>query len=283
MEIITWNVQSGLGVDGRVDLGRIAAAVRELGDPDIICFQEVARHMQVSGSEPLGDQAAEFQRLFPDHELFFGPVVDAAAEGSGRRQFGNLMMSRLPVHRCSHHVLPRPAVPGILHMPRQATELIVDAHGEPLRIVATHLEYFATQQRAAQVQRLLALHREACANARMPPRDAQIGPYAGMPLPGNAVLCGDFNFKPMDPEYAAMTRADGDAPPLVDAWRIVHGDRPHAPTCGIFDSEQWPEGPHCRDFFFVTENLASRLELLQVHLETNASDHQPVRIGIADR
>ena len=42
MEIITWNVQSGLGVDGRVDLGRIAAAVRELGDPDIICFQEVA-------------------------------------------------------------------------------------------------------------------------------------------------------------------------------------------------------------------------------------------------
>lgn len=283
MEIITWNIQSGLGVDGRVDLDRIATTVRELGDPDIICFQEVARNMRVFGAEPLGDQAAEFQRLFPDYEFFFGPVVDAAAESSGRQQFGNLMMSRLPVRRCSHHMLPRPAVAGILHMPRQATELTVDAHGEPLRIVATHLEYFAAEQRAAQVERLLALHRESCANARIPPSDAEIGPYAGIPIPSNAVMCGDFNFRPVDPEYAAMTRVDDAAPPLVDAWRIVHGDRPHEPTCGIFDNEQWPEGPHCRDFFFVTENLAPRIELLQVHRDTDASDHQPVKLIIVSR
>lgn len=282
MEILTWNIQCGLGVDGIVDLGRIENVVREMGNPDVICFQEIARHMSVFGAEILGDQVAELQERFSEHEVFFGPVVDTYGEGSARQQFGNLMMSRVPVHGCRHHLLPRPAAPGAQHMPRQATELLVEADGEPLRIVATHLEYFVPAHRTAQVERLVDLHRESCENARKPPIATDSGPYSGAPGTCNAVFCGDFNFRPEDPEYVALTRKQGDdTPALMDAWSIVHGGRPHDPTCGIFDHEQWSEGAHCRDFFFVSESLAERVEHIRVHTDTDASDHQPVEIRIA--
>jgi endonuclease/exonuclease/phosphatase family metal-dependent hydrolase len=84
-----------------------------------------------------------------------------------------------------------------------------------------------------------------------------------------------------DPEYALITGdGDGQAARLVDCWSLFHGERPHDPTCGIFDRKQWPEGPHCRDFFFVSEELSSRINNVRVDCETAASDHQPVSLSI---
>ena len=79
-----------------------------------------------------------------------------------------------------------------------------------------------------------------------------------------------------------MTRPfDDGTPTILDAWRLLQGARPHDPTCGIFDREQWKEGPHCRDFFFVTEDLAERVSELEVNLTSAASDHQPLRLRLA--
>lgn len=282
MEILTWNIQSGLGVDGRVDLGRIENVVREMRTPDVICFQEIARNMPVFGPEVLGDQVAELQERFSEYDVFFGPVFDANGENAARQQFGNLMMSRIPVHACRHHLLPRPAASGVHHMPRQATELLVEADGEFFRIVGTHLEYFVTLHRAAQVERLICLHRESCENARKPSLAMDSGPYSGVAGTCQAVFCGDFNFRPEDLEYEALTcKRDDYTPALMDAWSIVHGGRPHDPTCGIFDHVQWTEGSHCRDFFFVSENLAERVEHIRVQTDTDASDHQPLEMRIA--
>lgn len=280
--ILTWNIQAGLGVDGAVDLGRIAGVVHEMADPDVVCFQEVARDIPVFGADALGDQVAELRDLFPGYEMFFGPVFDATAGNSLRQRFGNLVMSRIPVQGCRHHLLPRPSAPDVQHMQRQATELLVDAGGESLRVVSTHLEYFVAAQRVAQVERLLELHAEACDNARNPPIVTDFGPYSGAAGTCNAIFCGDFNFRPEDPEYAAMTRRpDGDMPPFLDAWKIANGERPHDPTCGIFDRAQWPGGPHCRDYFFVSEGLDARVEHVEVNTESDASDHQPLAIRIA--
>jgi endonuclease/exonuclease/phosphatase family metal-dependent hydrolase len=52
--------------------------------------------------------------------------------------------------------------------------------------------------------------------------------------------------------------------------------------CGLFDREQWDEGPHCRDYFFVTPDLAARTVDLVVDLETDASDHQPLLLVLRD-
>ena len=42
-KVLTWNIQCGLGVDGRVDLVRIADVIRTMADVDVICLQEVSR------------------------------------------------------------------------------------------------------------------------------------------------------------------------------------------------------------------------------------------------
>ena len=64
---------------------------------------------------------------------------------------------------------------------------------------------------------------------------------------------------------------------------VVHPDRPHDPTCGIYDHAQWPEGPHCRDFFFVAGDCVRVVSSMRVNTETDASDHQPLMIEIDDR
>ena len=40
--------------------------------------------------------------------------------------------------------------------------------------------------------------------------------------------------------------------------------------------------PDCRDFIFVTEDMAGRVVRMKVDGETAASDHQPVLIELAD-
>ncbi|MCU0933013.1 MAG: endonuclease, partial [Thiobacillaceae bacterium] len=42
MKLLSWNIQWGRGLDGRVDLARIAGEIRRIGDFDVICLQEVA-------------------------------------------------------------------------------------------------------------------------------------------------------------------------------------------------------------------------------------------------
>ena len=65
---------------------------------------------------------------------------------------------------------------------------------------------------------------------------------------------------------------------IEDAWRVCKGTELHAPTTGVFDAAQWPEGPHCRDYVFVSGELIRNVQGIRVDLETDASDHQPVRL-----
>ncbi len=282
-QILTWNIQWGLGTDGRIDLERIAAAISAMGEPDVLCLQEIGRHMPGAGGEGI-DQAGELAALFPDMEWVFGAAVErAGAAGQPRQCFGNMILTRLPVLQTFRHPLPQPADDTVKHMPRQATEVVVAAPFGPLRVVTTHLEYHSEAQRLAQIERLRALHAEIAANVRHPGVQPADGPYAAPPRPVACVVCGDFNMVPDDAVYRATTApfADG-TPPLIDAWCHAHGEAPHAATCGIFDREQWTQGPHCRDFLFVTPGIAARITAIEVDQKTDASDHQPVLLRLAD-
>ena len=42
MKLVTWNIQWGLGLDGRVDLARIVDHAKSLADFDVLTLQEVA-------------------------------------------------------------------------------------------------------------------------------------------------------------------------------------------------------------------------------------------------
>lgn len=279
--LLSWNIQYGKGCDGRIDLRRIAEVARARGPVDVLCLQEIAINYAEMGGGETVDQAAELAALFPGYAPVFGAGVDAQAP-AGRRRFGNMILSRLPVLDAATHLLPRPAEPGTIHMPRAALVCLIGAPGsEVLRVMTTHLEFHSENQRLAQTARLRAIHGEATANDHAPPAPGP-GPYAPLPAARGTVLCGDFNFEVASAPYQTMLApfADG-TPPLVDAWRARHGARPHDPTCGIFDRAQWKQGPHARDFWFVSAELAPSIVDIAVNTETDASDHQPVWLTLA--
>ena len=58
IEILTWNIQCGRGVDGRVDLARIVATARALADFDVLCVQEVADNFPALDGNDASDQFA---------------------------------------------------------------------------------------------------------------------------------------------------------------------------------------------------------------------------------
>ncbi len=286
--ILSWNIQAGRGVDGRVDLERIARTVRALVDADVICLQEVesggAGGPGNDGECVGGDQFETLRHLFPDHAGVTGAGVERAQTGTASMyRFGNMVLPRLPILSVFRHLLPQPATRGVRHMQRQATEVTVRSSGGPLRVVTTHLEYHAAVHRQVQIERLRELHVEAAEQARHSGPAEDTGPYARIARPASAVFCGDFNMETDSGEYAALLAPfDGGVPDLVDAWTALHPGRPHDPTCGVFDPHQWPAGPHCRDFFLVTEDLQPRLRSLRVDLQTDASDHQPVVLVLED-
>ena len=139
MRIMTWNIQWGRGMDGRVDLGRIAEIVRA-NDPDIICFQEVASGFGDLAGNDDADQFAALARLFPRHEAHAGIALDVRSSSGTRKTFGNLLLSRLPVASVRRHALPWSTVDGRECMPRGLIEAVIETPGGPLRVMTTHLE-----------------------------------------------------------------------------------------------------------------------------------------------
>ncbi len=285
--VLSWNIQNGKGTDGVVSLERIAAAIKAMGDADVICLQEISRHLALiegqGESENVGegapDQIAQIAALFPGHATVFGAAIEA---GDPSWQFGNAILTRLPIVSVFRHALPQPAEGGVRHMARQATEVTVATAQGPLRVVNTHLEFHSAIQRRAQIERLRDIHREIVSNLRNPPKTEAAGPYRDLARPEDCVMCGDFNMETDFDEYAVMLAplAEG-AAPFQDAWRVVHPGHPHDPTCGIHDRDQWPQGPHCRDFFFVTDRVARAAREVTVDTNTDASDHQPLMLRLA--
>lgn len=282
--ILTWNIQNGKGVDGVLSLARIRKVIGAIEDADVICLQEVSRNLALPGSDGAPDQVAELAALFPGYQIVFGTGADAVDSATGQRwQFGNATLTRRPLLSVFRHLLPRPpAASAVLHMQRQAIEVTIATAAGPMRIVNTHLEYHDAGQRLAQVLRLRELQDEVEGNDRIRPRHQAAGPYQSVERAAAAVYCGDFNMTVGAPEYDLMrapSAVTGER--LEDAWTLVHGMRPHAPTCGVFDRQQWPNGPHCRDYFFVSGALTDRLQSIDVDIETAASDHQPLLVRLS--
>ncbi len=281
MRLITWNVQWCRGVDGRVDPARIVDHARRLGDFDVLCLQEIASNFPMLGGSAGEDQFGMLAALLPGFTRVDGVAVDIPDGRGGRRLFGNMILSRLPVLRVIRHALPWPVEDGVKSMPRVLIEASVEAKSGPLRILTTHFEFHSVRQRAAQVEAVRAAHAEACASARGDiSRTGDAGTYAFLARPEEAILTADFNMRPADPLLARLAAPFGDgAPAFRDAWRIAHAGADHPHTAGVHDHVQWPE-PHACDFIYVTDTLAARVVDCAVDLETAASDHQPVMLTL---
>jgi endonuclease/exonuclease/phosphatase family metal-dependent hydrolase len=286
MQLITWNTQWCRGLDGVVSPRRIVEGARAMGDFDVLCLQEIAQGFDAMPGAP-GDQPAELAALLPGFQLFFGAAVDEFDAQGKRQRFGNLIATRLPVARVQHHPLPWPADPSVSSMPRMCTVVtVIDPVLGSVRLMTTHLEYYSPVQRMAQVNALRELHAEACARAAAPPVvEDEPSPFQAKVHTPHAILCGDFNLvvtqpgHPVtEPEYRALHQPHAHGR-LVDAWPLVHGATPHAPTFRLFDRRYGPT-PAAFDFVFVSDTLSAHVRHIEVDLQTQASDHQPVRVAL---
>ena len=284
MKLITWNIQWCRGVDLKVDAARVAAHAKKLADFDVLCLQEVADnfpHPRLTGATD-EDQFAELASLLPGYTAIPGIAVDHPGDNGRRRRFGNMILTRLPVLQVFRHLLPYPADQDVSGMPRIAVEAVVEASFGPVRIVTTHLEFYSLKKRSAQVEALRALYAEGSGYARDPRSTGYDGgPYETLPRPAATIITGDFNLDPDDPLHARMIAPFGDGtPPVFDAWELAHPGVPHPPTMNIFVKMK-PDDPllHC-DFIFVSDDLRPRVRSVDVDIDTQVSDHQPVTLTL---
>lgn len=281
MRLLSWNIQWARGIDGRVDLDRAAAVIREK-DADVICLQEVAvNHPGLPGGAG-GDQPAGLASRLPGYRHVYGVGSDLPDDSGGRRLFGNMVLTRMPLLQVFRHLLPWPADPAVPGMQRVAVEAAVDTPIGALRVVTTHLEYYSRGQREAQVEGLRALQAEGYRHAVAPcAADEADPPFAVLPRGTSSVFCGDFNFPAGAPEWGRLqAEIAPDVPRLVDAWTVAHPGEAHLPTAGVHGAS-FTAGPECFDFFFVSENLRDRVAALQADLQTSASDHQPLWLDLS--
>lgn len=284
MRLVTWNIQWGCGIDGRVDLGRIVRKARELADFDVLCMQEVADNFPALAGNDDRDQFAELGGLLPGYRMFEAIGVDAPGEAGRRRRFGNVLFTRYSVLAVRRHALPWPADEGRESMPRVAVEATLQTPMGPMRVATTHLEYYSDVQRRAQAVRLREIQDEACQRALRPPHPtSEGGPFDAVPQTTRAILVGDFNFPTDNPAYGEIQGPVSEGSRrYVDAWGVAHGREPHAPTFCVHAST-YAKTPYCCDFVFVSEDLAARVRDVRVDTDTRDSDHQPVVLELDDR
>jgi len=277
MKLLSWNIQWGRGMDGRVDIPRILRTIRELGDFDVICLQEVAVNFPGLPGSRGENQVAELSAGLPGYTPIYGGATDVSDGHGGRSQFGNAIFSRLPVGQVWRHMLPWPAEPDAPSMQRVLVGVVVESDVGPLRVMTTHLEYYSLRQREAQIDSIRRLHAEACAmSARLPQAEEVGGSFEVFPRPMQALLCGDMNFPASAAERVRILAPfAGGEPAFRDAWEVLHPGEAHAPTCGIHPVD-FVDRPECCDFIFLTEGLAGRLKAHRIDAATEASDHQPV-------
>ena len=242
----------------------------------MICLQEVARGFDSLAGSQGEDQFALLAAAFPGYTAIEGIAVDVPGEGSARRQFGNLLLSRLPLRQAWRHLLPWPADAAHADMQRVAVEAVIEAPDiGGVRVTTTHLAYYSAAQRLAQVNALRELHAAAQRHRQPPERaDSSGGPFHWRPRPGAGIVTGDFNCEPGSPGHARMLAPFEDGTPTFrDVWQATHPGQPHAPTVGLFDTVQWPRQFAC-DFVFVSADLAPRITSFEVDHASDASDHQ---------
>ena len=268
MRLLTWNVQWCRGIDGAVDPARIAREARRF-DADVMCFQEVSVGFTDLPGSHGEDQVALLERELPGYALVFAPAVDIPGPG-GRNRFGNVLASRLPVGRVLRHALPWPATQAP-SMPRIALEAVILDPAGAVRVTTTHLEYYSSGHRTAQIERLRELHDDT---NREDSKGENEGPYRRQARPQSAIVCGDFNLPPDDPLHARFSEA------FVDAWQALHPGQPHPHTFRVHERGEG-QSPYCCDYVFVTRDLAPRLRSISVDAANQASDHQPVMIDLA--
>ena len=137
LRLLTYNIHSCIGLDGRVLPERIARIIGRLA-PDLVCLQEVDRGMARSGGR---DQVAELAEILGMTSVFL-PLRRA-----GTGEYGIAVLSRLPWKVIKSAPFARSTGRGRRQERRGAVWLEITGESGPLHLVNTHLGLTARERR----------------------------------------------------------------------------------------------------------------------------------------
>jgi endonuclease/exonuclease/phosphatase family metal-dependent hydrolase len=246
VRLVTFNIRHGVGDDEKHDLARLAK-VLQAAEADVVCLQEVDRHY---GSRSEGvDQPLLLSRAL-DMQLAWGPAIEEP-RGADRpgKQYGNALLSRLPILVSDVHPLPGGGEP------RSALRTLVELDGGTLWVTTTHLSRSSGEDRRAQLAAVAGLHTDAMESG---------------------VVVGDFNTAPDAPELEALR------PLFTDAWTIAR-DREDRAGWKVWQHDAGfthPAGSPARriDQAWVTSDVA--VASARVLDGRGASDHLPLVVDL---
>jgi endonuclease/exonuclease/phosphatase family metal-dependent hydrolase len=178
LKTLTFNIHHGVGVDGRLDLERVARTIEASG-ADVVGLQEVDRYFDAR-SDWVDQPAWLAARLQLNHVFAANLDWDPPEPGKPRRQYGNLVMSKYPIVDCRNTLLP--LRPGSEQ--RGLLEAALDVGGTPLRFADTHLSTIDDGERVEQANAVVALLKDA---------------------PEATLLVGDMNAVPTSAEMRTLT------------------------------------------------------------------------------
>ena len=192
LRLLSYNIHSGVGLDGILDLDRIAGVI-DNSEADVVALQEVDRfRREQSGFE---DQPGHLAERLGMH-LAYAANLDGepAHPGAPRAQYGTALLSRLPLESSTNTLLP--CFDGSEQRGLLAATVVVE--GRPLRVLGTHLQWDSETERTRQAEAIVAALDDR-----------------------PTVLLGDLNTTPGTPAYRCL------AEHLEDAWTLVGDGEGH--------------------------------------------------------
>jgi endonuclease/exonuclease/phosphatase family metal-dependent hydrolase len=181
--VMTYNIHHGEGLDGQVELERIAELVKR-EHADLVALQEVDKGVERTARRDFPAELAALTGLtcvFSNNYHYQGG------------DYGNAVLTRFPVKRWTntHFSMLHPGEQrGIL-------QLVLEVHGRELVFMDTHLDSRSAAERlqsALEIQQLTEAYRDR-------------------PI----ILCGDFNDPPGSRTHQKIAEQFADAWPLAGA------------------------------------------------------------------
>jgi endonuclease/exonuclease/phosphatase family metal-dependent hydrolase len=180
--VMTYNIHHGEGLDGKIDLERIASLIRS-NRADIVAVQEVDKGVARTARR---DFPAELAKLTGMSCLFSNNFSYQGGE------YGNAILSRFPVLAVTNHLLPR----VITNESRGVLQATLQLQSGPVLFMATH---FGAHRDEA----------DRLASADFVQKLIQSGP--ALPV----ILAGDFNAVPSSETIRRLRKV------LEDAWSVA--------------------------------------------------------------
>jgi endonuclease/exonuclease/phosphatase family metal-dependent hydrolase len=142
LRVASYNLHSGVGMDGKRSWSRLAEVLREL-DCDLYALQEV------DNQPGEFEESMMLERLARELDMQAVPGLRIVRRTG---EYGNAILTRLPVTKVRLHDLSHS-----WFEPRGAIDVQVDIAGQPVRVIATHLGLRRAERRVQWRALMMAL------------------------------------------------------------------------------------------------------------------------------